>query len=173
MSVESPDIERQTLKYVCVLIIIVLTVIAFLSIFLFDFFWVFMLPFTFFIIVAVQAFSKYFWRAERKCPRCNAEVSLYSERCNNCGFQLITHCPRCNVPMRYDDNTCNNCGYTTKKLVIPDNVELDFEYKERDYNKETQELRKNAFAYCPHCGSKLSEEQQNLRFCEICGGKLK
>jgi predicted RNA-binding Zn-ribbon protein involved in translation (DUF1610 family) len=174
MSAESPDIERETLKYVCVLVVIVLTIVAFLGIFLFDFFWVFMLPFAFFIIIAIQAFSHYFWRAERKCPRCETQVSLYTDRCPNCGFQLITKCPQCNAPMRYDDETCNKCGYTTKKLVIPDNVELEFEYKEKDYTKKKlQQPAGEVFAFCPHCGSKLSKDQQNLRYCEICGGKLR
>ncbi|MFO7797513.1 MAG: double zinc ribbon domain-containing protein [Promethearchaeati archaeon] len=169
MSVDSPDTVGKRLSYACILSLILLSI--FLILLVFQLFWAIL--FLMFIAPLIMlGLNRYFFRPEIKCPRCNATVSSYSDRCSHCGFQLITKCPKCGASMRYNDEVCNNCGYSIKKLIIPENVELNFEYKENDSQKPQKKVMETRFTFCPHCGSKLNENQQNLRYCEYCGNKL-
>ncbi|MBY9007335.1 MAG: zinc ribbon domain-containing protein [Candidatus Lokiarchaeota archaeon] len=168
MSSESQNPEKKTLITLIILLFLIFTVVAVLTFLIFNVYWIIILPISFIAIVLVaQAFSKLFWTTDKKCPRCNTTVSIYSDFCSNCGFKLLLACPKCQNVLGYDDQICKGCGYTFKKLFIPDNVEIKLALDDKVDEKIDGKLH-----FCPHCGINLGREQQNLRFCETCGGKL-
>ena len=168
MSVESPNLEKKTIMALCLLLFLVSAIIAVLSFLIFDVFWIMILPVSFLIVIFIaQAFSRFFWNTDKKCPRCNYSASIYSEFCPNCGFKLLLACPECQSVITYDNQICKSCGYKYKKIIILDDVEIKLAL-----DVKPDENIGEKFPFCPHCGINLGHEQQNLRFCETCGGRL-
>ncbi len=168
MSAEAPNLENKSIIALILLLFLVSTIIAVISFLFFNVYWILILPISFIVVVLVaQAFNRYFWNTNNKCPRCNTSVSIYSEFCPNCGFKLLLACPECQNVLRYDDQICRSCGYRFKKIFIPDDAEIKLAIDEKIEKNIDEKLH-----FCPHCGLNLDHEQQNLRFCETCGGKL-
>jgi predicted amidophosphoribosyltransferase len=119
------------------------------------------------IFLFFRVFTTYFFPDKQKCPQCETTVGVYTEKCPNCDFKLLTKCPKCQNLMRYNEQLCRKCGYKSKKIVIPEDADIRFEYIQEP------EINTDDANFCPTCGARLTKEQQNLRFCERCGGRLK
>ncbi|MHA1292103.1 MAG: hypothetical protein ACTSQJ_05485 [Promethearchaeota archaeon] len=111
----------------------------------------------------------YFFEPKKKCPRCNTPVvSMYTEKCSNCGLKLVIKCPApgCGKylstyiggkPIKY----CNSCGLKIKDLLKIEDIIVHKEYL----------LISSKTRFCPNCGTNIEEEDAQ-NFCPLCGEKI-
>lgn len=168
MTYQRSNLKKKSIFSILIVIAVFLSIFALIAFYFFEWLWFIFLPVVFFIAIALQAISQYFWEVQKYCPRCNAPVTTYAEFCRNCGLKLINKCPRCGKFSRVEDKQCNNCGYVFEEVPGPvkDIEEIPYIYIDED----TPMPKKPNF--CPECGIKLKPDQQNLRFCENCGSKI-
>ncbi|MGV9141864.1 MAG: double zinc ribbon domain-containing protein [Promethearchaeota archaeon] len=168
MSYQGSNLKKKSTISILIIVAVFLSIFALIAFYYFEWLWFIFLPIVFFIAIALQAMSQYFWEVQRYCPRCNAKVNTYADYCRNCGLKLIDKCPNCGKFSRVEDQRCDNCGYIFKDVPgAPKDIE-ELPYILID--EETPMPKKPNF--CPECGIKLEPEQQNLRYCENCGSKL-
>ena len=157
--------KKKPILGVWLLFAIVIIIISFLSLFVFRWFWLIVLPISFLVAIAFQAMSEHFWTSEKYCPRCNARISIYSEYCRNCGLKLIVKCPSCEKYLHPQLEICDRCGYKFPSK------EKESELIEYEVLKKSSKLIEKA-NFCSKCGVKLKEEEGILDICPFCGGQI-
>ncbi len=156
--------KKNSSILIYLLILIPIMVLSLLGMFIFEWTWLIFLPVTFIIVVIFQGLSHQFWDPQKKCPQCNASISLYSDYCRNCGYQLIKKCPKCATFLDSKSTSCDKCGFQFQTstpgipLVIPQEIQKDAPTSGKAN-------------FCPNCGNKLDLEN-SLKFCPYCGGKI-
>jgi predicted RNA-binding Zn-ribbon protein involved in translation (DUF1610 family) len=159
------NLKRKSAIGIWILIIILISLVSIIGSFLFNWFWIIFLPVSFLAVIVFQAMSEHFWTAKKRCSRCNAPVSIYSEFCRNCGLQLIKKCPSCGKYAKRDTKTCENCNYKFPALIEDKKV-----FSFLIIQKGTPLPKKANF--CPSCGINLIDEKTGLEFCPYCQEKI-
>ena len=161
------QLEIKTRLVILLLTLFSFTPLVLMGIFYFNLNWKILVPLEIITIVSIQIFLQFFFRPDKKCPQCNALVSIYAETCPNCGLKLLKKCSNCGNIMNTESTICKKCGKRYKIMIIPEDAELKFEY-EAGRKKRTQSEQ-----FCPHCGAFLESGKKDSEFCDVCGGKLK
>ena len=159
------EYKRKSVLGIWILVIILISLISIIGSLLFSWFWIIFLPLSFLAVIIFQAMSEHFWTAKKRCPRCNAPVSIYSEFCRNCGIQLIKKCPSCGKYSKSNIIVCTNCDYNFPALE-EDKTPVEYQIIE----KGTTIPKKANF--CPSCGSSLIDEDTFLVLCPFCQEKI-
>ncbi len=160
-----PNIQKKTKMRLWALILAVsIIVVVADAIFLRETWWAWLIVLVLVMIGCVFSFSGYFFVPKKHCPRCNTEVpSQYTQNCPKCGLKLVTRCMDCGKyisvyqygkPSKY----CNQCGLEL------DLKEVQIEVIENPYVSDKK------IRFCPNCGVNIEED--NLRFCALCGTKI-
>ena len=159
------DIKRKTLIIIWILVMILFSMLAIIGSVLFsNFYLILFIPLSFCLVVAFQAMSEHFWTPKKYCPRCNGEVSIYSEFCRNCGLKLLNICPQCKKIFKAEIIKCDRCGLEIPK--IEEKIE-PIEYSSLEKGFKIPEKAN----FCPHCGSILRHEKVN-EICPFCNGRI-
>ncbi|TFF98145.1 MAG: hypothetical protein EU547_02400 [Promethearchaeota archaeon] len=134
-------LELKTRVVICFISLFTFTAMLFLGFFLFNFnwAWIIIVFICFIILMSIQLFLKFFFKKTHNCPQCNHSVSIYSEYCPSCGFQLLKKCHNCGNLMRYAEQICPRCRTKSKLLIIPDNAKVEL----NNYKNEEKEPKKN------------------------------
>lgn len=164
--------RKRRLEIKTRLVILLLTLFSFtplvlMGIFYFNINWKILVPLEIIAVVSMQGILHFFFRPDKKCPQCNAPVSIYAEFCRNCGLKLLKKCSNCGNIMTREATECQRCGKKYKIVIIPEDAELTFEYE------EGKRERKHSGSYCPHCGTSLESDTKKREYCDVCGGSLK
>ncbi len=160
-------LEIKTRFLILLLTLFSFTPLVLLGVFYFDINWRILVPLEIATIICIQAVLGFFFRPDKRCPQCNTRVSIYAEKCPNCGLKLLKRCSNCGNIMNMEDTVCKKCGKEYKILIIPDDADLQF-----DYVPENEKVSES-IKVCPHCGVPLEPNQDDKEFCDVCGGKLK
>ena len=159
------DIKRKTIIIIWILMMILVSMLAIIGFVLFrNVYLILIIPLSFCLVIAFQAMSEHFWTPKKYCPRCNGEVSIYSEFCRNCGLKLLTRCPQCGKYLKAEIIICDKCG-----LEIP-KTEEKFEPIEYKILEKGAKIPEKA-NFCPYCGSNIRHEKVN-EFCPFCEEKI-
>jgi hypothetical protein len=161
------QLEIKTRFLILLLTLFTFTPLVLLGIYYFEINWKILIPIEIAAVICIQAVLGFFFRPEKRCPRCNTPVSIYAEKCPNCGLKLLKKCSNCGNIMNVEDTVCKKCGKEYKILIIPDDAELQFDYIPEN-GKEIESKK-----VCPHCGAPLDSNRDDQEFCDVCGGKLK
>ena len=161
------QLELKTRLVILLLTLLSFTPLVLIGIFYFNLNWKILVPLEIVGIVCIQVVLQFFFRPDKKCPQCNAPVSIYAETCPHCGLKLLKKCTNCGNIMNREATVCQKCGKQYKIVIIPEDAELTLEYEaEKKQKKQSEE-------YCPHCGTFLESDKRDREFCDVCGGKLK
>lgn len=130
-------LEIKTRMIICFLSLFTFISLLFFGFFLFDFdlAWILIVFIAFTVLMGLQLFLKFFFKQTKRCPQCDSSVSIYSEYCSNCGFQLLKKCHNCGNIMRYNEEICRKCRTKSRLFIIPDNAKVELKYFQSDEDK--------------------------------------
>ncbi len=131
-------LEIKARIVICFLSLFAFLALLFLGYLFFNFnlSWIIIFFISFSIIMGAQLFMKFFFKKTLKCPQCGTSVSVYSEYCPTCGFQLLKRCHNCSTYMRYDEKVCRKCSAKSKLLIIPNNAKIELRSEPEEKRKE-------------------------------------
>jgi len=134
-------LEIKTRMLICFLSLFTFISLLLLGFFLFDFdlSWVIIVFVAFTILMSIQLFLKFFFKKTKRCPQCDRSVSIYSDYCPSCGFQLLKKCDNCGSIMKYNEQICRKCSTKSRLLIIPDNAKVELNH----YQSEEEKREKN------------------------------